>query len=152
MRILVVEDEVKTADYLSKGLSESGYLVEVALNGLDGQHMVQESEFDLIILDVMLPGLDGWQLLQQLQAEKTDRVDIVLRQQQAALYPVMKVEARADSSGKLSYAARYPNLPALPCDSEGVDCKVAAKAFIDYLQAKPELWQQQREPTVTLQR
>lgn len=64
MRILVVEDEVKTADYLSKGLSESGYLVEVALSGLDGQHMVQESEFDLIILDVMLPGLDGWQLLQ----------------------------------------------------------------------------------------
>ena len=64
MRILVVEDEPKTADYLSKALSESGYLVEVALNGLDGQHWVQESEFDLIILDVMLPGLDGWQLLQ----------------------------------------------------------------------------------------
>ncbi|KTB77672.1 transcriptional regulator [Pseudomonas syringae pv. syringae PD2774] len=64
MRILVVEDEPKTADYLSRALSESGYLVEVALNGLDGQHWVQESEFDLIILDVMLPGLDGWQLLQ----------------------------------------------------------------------------------------
>lgn len=64
MRILVVEDEAKTADYLHKGLSESGYLVEVALNGLDGQHLVQECEFDLIILDVMLPGLDGWQLLQ----------------------------------------------------------------------------------------
>ncbi|WP_339082165.1 heavy metal response regulator transcription factor [Pseudomonas sp. TMP9] len=64
MRILLVEDEVKTADYLCKGLSESGYRVEVALNGLDGQHLVQEHEFDLIILDVMLPGLDGWQLLQ----------------------------------------------------------------------------------------
>ncbi|MDR7025096.1 heavy metal response regulator [Pseudomonas peli] len=64
MRILVVEDEVKTADYLSKGLGESGYRVDVALNGLDGQHLVQEHEFDLIILDVMLPGLDGWQLLQ----------------------------------------------------------------------------------------
>jgi len=64
MRILVVEDEAKTADYLRKGLSESGYGVEVALNGLDGQHLVQEFEFDLIILDVMLPGLDGWQLLQ----------------------------------------------------------------------------------------
>ncbi len=64
MRILVVEDEVKTADYLRKGLGESGYRVEVALNGLDGQHLVQESEFDLIILDVMLPGLDGWRLLQ----------------------------------------------------------------------------------------
>ena len=64
MRILVVEDELKTADYLRKGLGESGYLVEVALNGLDGLHLVQEGEFDLIILDVMLPGLDGWQLLQ----------------------------------------------------------------------------------------
>ncbi|KQO37775.1 heavy metal response regulator transcription factor [Pseudomonas sp. GW6] len=64
MRILVVEDEAKTADYLRKGLSESGFMVEVALNGLDGQHLVQEYEFDLIILDVMLPGLDGWQLLQ----------------------------------------------------------------------------------------
>ena len=64
MRILVVEDEFKTADYLRKGLSESGYLVEVALNGLDGQHLIRESEFDLIILDVMLPGIDGWQLLQ----------------------------------------------------------------------------------------
>ncbi|AZU48888.1 heavy metal response regulator transcription factor [Aeromonas hydrophila] len=63
MRILIVEDEVKTADYLRKGLAESGFMVEVALNGLDGQHLVQESEFDLIILDVMLPKLDGWQLL-----------------------------------------------------------------------------------------
>lgn len=63
MRILVVEDEKKTADYLQKGLSESGYLVEVALTGLDGQHLAREQEFDLIILDVMLPGLNGWQLL-----------------------------------------------------------------------------------------
>ena len=51
MRILVVEDEVKTADYLRKGLSESGYHVDVALNGLDGQHLAREFEFDLIILD-----------------------------------------------------------------------------------------------------
>jgi heavy metal response regulator len=64
MRILVVEDETKMADYLRKALSESGYVVEIALNGLDGQHLAQESEFDLIILDVMLPGVDGWQLLQ----------------------------------------------------------------------------------------
>jgi two-component system copper resistance phosphate regulon response regulator CusR len=67
MRILVVEDEKKTADYLQKGLSESGYLVEVALNGIDGQHLALELEFDLIILDVMLPGLDGWQLLQRIR-------------------------------------------------------------------------------------
>lgn len=63
MRILVVEDERKTAGYLQKGLGESGYLVEVALTGPDGQRLVQEQEFDLVILDVMLPGLNGWQLL-----------------------------------------------------------------------------------------
>lgn len=64
MRILVVEDEAKTADYLHKALTESGYVVEVAPDGLEGQYLAQESEFDLIILDVMLPRLDGWQLLQ----------------------------------------------------------------------------------------
>ena len=64
MRILVVEDEVKAADYLQKGLGESGYVVEVAHNGIDGQFLAQESDFDLVILDVMLPGIDGWQLLQ----------------------------------------------------------------------------------------
>ncbi|MBY0412461.1 MAG: heavy metal response regulator transcription factor [Burkholderiaceae bacterium] len=64
MRILVVEDEVKAADYLRKGLGESGYVVEVAHNGIDGQFLARENEFDLVILDVMLPGIDGWQLLQ----------------------------------------------------------------------------------------
>lgn len=64
MRILVVEDEVKAADYLRKGLGESGYVVEVAHNGIDGQFLAQENDFDLVILDVMLPGIDGWQLLQ----------------------------------------------------------------------------------------
>lgn len=67
MRILVVEDERKTADYLSRGLTEDGYRVEVVHDGLDGLHLVRESAFDLIILDVMLPGLDGWQLLQEIR-------------------------------------------------------------------------------------
>ena len=63
MRILVVEDESKTADFLQKGLRESGYVVEVATNGFDGRYMIEEFDFDLVILDVMLPGMDGWQLL-----------------------------------------------------------------------------------------
>lgn len=74
MRILVVEDEVKAADYLRKGLTEAGFTVEVALNGFDGQHLIQEHEFDLIILDVMLPGLDGWQLLQILRRKSATPV------------------------------------------------------------------------------
>lgn len=64
MRILVVEDEAKTADYLKRGLEESGYRVEVARNGIDAKHLIEEEAFELIILDVMLPGLDGWQLVQ----------------------------------------------------------------------------------------
>jgi two-component system, OmpR family, copper resistance phosphate regulon response regulator CusR len=64
MRILVVEDEAKTADYLKRGLEESGYRVEVARNGVDGKHLIEEETFDLVILDVMLPGLDGWELVQ----------------------------------------------------------------------------------------
>ncbi|MFM9927735.1 heavy metal response regulator transcription factor [Variovorax sp. H27-G14] len=63
MRILVVEDEIKTAEYLRNGLGESGYRVEVANTGIEGQFMASEFEFDLVILDVMLPGIDGWQLL-----------------------------------------------------------------------------------------
>ena len=63
MRILVVEDEIKTADFLQKGLRESGYVVEVATNGFDGRYMIEEFDFDLVILDVMLPGVDGWALL-----------------------------------------------------------------------------------------
>lgn len=67
MRILVIEDEVKTAKFLKKGLSESGFCVEVSGDGLDGLHLALEGEFDLLILDVMIPSLDGWQVLMRLR-------------------------------------------------------------------------------------
>lgn len=63
MRILVIEDEAKTAKFLKKGLGEAGFVVDVAEDGLEGLHLALELEFDLIILDVMLPSLDGWQVL-----------------------------------------------------------------------------------------
>jgi len=68
VRILVVEDEPKVGDYLHKGLTESGFIVDLARNGLDGLHLAEELAHDLIVLDVMLPGLDGWQLLSRLRA------------------------------------------------------------------------------------
>lgn len=69
MRILVVEDETKAADYLQQGLAESGYVVDVARNGIDGLHMARELSYDAIVLDVMMPGMDGWQVLQQLREQ-----------------------------------------------------------------------------------
>ncbi len=67
MRILVIEDEAKTARFLKKGLTESGFGVEVSGDGLDGLHLALEGEFDLLILDVMIPSLDGWQVLTRLR-------------------------------------------------------------------------------------
>jgi two-component system copper resistance phosphate regulon response regulator CusR len=69
MKILVIEDESKTANFLKKGLGEAGFVVNVAADGLDGLHLAQESEFDLVILDVMLPGLDGWHVLARLRQQ-----------------------------------------------------------------------------------
>ena len=51
MKILVIEDEIKTAKFLKKGLSEAGYVIDVAADGLEGLHLAQEVDFDLVILD-----------------------------------------------------------------------------------------------------
>ena len=65
MRILIIEDEIKSAEYLQKGLADSGYQVEVSHDGIDGLFIAQSSDFDLLILDVMLPGIDGWSFIRR---------------------------------------------------------------------------------------
>ena len=67
MKILIVEDELKTGQYLRQGLTEAGFVVDLARDGTDGLHLALQGEYDLLILDVMLPGLDGWQVLQTLR-------------------------------------------------------------------------------------
>lgn len=67
MKLLVVEDESKTADYLRQGLVEAGFVVDLARTGLDGRHLATSEIYDLIILDVMLPDIDGWHILQSLR-------------------------------------------------------------------------------------
>ena len=69
MRLLIVEDEPKTGDYLRQGLTEAGFVADLARNGLDGLHLAASGDYDLAILDVMLPGLDGWQLLARLREQ-----------------------------------------------------------------------------------
>lgn len=70
MKVLVVEDEPKAAEYLRQGLSESGYTVEIALNGTDGLQSAIHGDHALIILDVMLPGIDGFAVLSALRTAK----------------------------------------------------------------------------------
>ncbi len=67
MKLLIVEDESKTGEYLRQGLSEAGFVVDLVRDGTDGLHLALQSTYDLLILDVMLPGLDGWQVLQCLR-------------------------------------------------------------------------------------
>ena len=87
MKILVVEDERRAADYLRQGLAESGYVVEVALNGTDGLHAAMNGDHDLVVLDVMLPGLDGFAVLSALRTAKQT--------------PVLMLTARAQVNDKV---------------------------------------------------
>lgn len=69
MKLLIIEDEPKTGNYLRQGLIEAGYVVDLACNGVDGLHLAGTGEYQLVILDVMLPGLDGWNVLSRLRAD-----------------------------------------------------------------------------------
>ena len=87
MKILIVEDEPRAAEYLRQGLAESGYSVEVASNGTDGLHAAMNVDHDLVILDVMLPGIDGFAVLSALRTSKQ--------------VPVLMLTARGQTSDKL---------------------------------------------------
>lgn len=68
MRLLIVEDEVRLASALQRGLANEGFTVDLAHTGPDGLHMAQESTYDAVVLDIMLPGLSGYRIIEQLRA------------------------------------------------------------------------------------
>lgn len=72
MKILIVEDEPKTGDYLKQGLSEAGFVTDLARDGWDGLALAKEDHYDLMILDVMLPGINGWQVLEGVRRAGVD--------------------------------------------------------------------------------
>ena len=96
MKLLIIEDECKTAKFLRKGLVEAGFVVDVSENGLDGLELAKALDFDLIILDVMLPGLDGWQVLTSLRQAGRNTQVILLTARDAVHERVRGFELGAD--------------------------------------------------------
>ena len=78
MKLLIIEYEVKTASYLQRGLSENGYVVDVANDGEDGLHLALEGAYDLVIVDVMLPKRDGWSIVTELRRAGSQTLTLFL--------------------------------------------------------------------------
>lgn len=96
MKILVVEDEQKASAYLRKGLTASGYVVDVAADGNDGLSMATHLSYDLLILDVMLPRRDGWSVISELRAEGVRTPILFLTARDAVHDRVKGLELGAD--------------------------------------------------------
>ena len=74
MRLLVVEDEGRLVDYLAKGLTENGYVVDVARDGIEGRRLAEGGDYSVVLLDVMLPGIDGFGVLRAMRARSNTPV------------------------------------------------------------------------------
>lgn len=96
MKILVVEDEPKAAAYLRDGLSEHGFVVDVAKEGPDGLHLALTEHYDLLILDVLLPGCDGWSILSRLREAQRSTPVLFLTARDAVQDRVKGLELGAD--------------------------------------------------------
>lgn len=96
MNILIIEDEIKTARYIKTGLSENGFFVDTSDNGNDGLELVKSNNYDLIILDVMLPGKDGWTILKELRDDGKYMPVIFLTAKDTVLDKVKGLELGAD--------------------------------------------------------
>ncbi|MFN4329202.1 MAG: heavy metal response regulator transcription factor [Limnobacter sp.] len=88
MKLLLVEDDLRLADYLKKGLEEEGFVVDLARNGIDGLHLATQGHHEVIILDGMLPDIDGLAVLAALRQSKTT--------------PVMMLTARGMTEDKVN--------------------------------------------------
>jgi two-component system copper resistance phosphate regulon response regulator CusR len=96
MHILIIEDDQKTAAYLRKGLTENGFVVDVAEDGEDGLFLAETGSYDLIILDVMLPKRDGWSVINALRRRGRATPALFLTARDAVADRVHGLELGAD--------------------------------------------------------
>ena len=96
LKILLIEDEPKTAAFVKRGFIEDGCSVDVAVEGIDGLHLALTGTYDIIVLDVMLPHLDGWTVLTQIKQRKPHQAVIVLSALDAVSNRVKGLQLGAD--------------------------------------------------------
>lgn len=96
MKILIVEDDVKTGAFLRKGLTESGFVVEHSNNGRDGLELATSGRFDLVVLDIMLPGFDGRTILAKMRDNKQQTPVLFLTARDSVADRVSGLELGAD--------------------------------------------------------
>ena len=96
MKLLLIEDEIKTATYVSKGLREHGFVVDCVYRGDDGLHLAMEHVYDLVLLDVMLPGRSGWEVIAGLRQVKKNVPILFLTARDAVEDKVRGLELGAD--------------------------------------------------------
>ena len=139
--------------YLAQETPDFGVALKVEiLQQGQWQPLQADKLYRLATTNYLANGNDGWQRLQQAQQLATDRRDLIMVQGKPVAFEVERVVASTDSRGQQAFQPVYASSQNLPCAASGTDCKTAAQAFIDYLRAHPELWQQPRPATVTLQR
>jgi two-component system copper resistance phosphate regulon response regulator CusR len=95
MRILVVEDDPKLADYLHRALGENGYVVDLARDGVEGRRLALDGDYALVVLDIMLPGVDGFGVLKALRERRRTPV-LMLTARERVEDRVRGLEAGAD--------------------------------------------------------
>ncbi|SCY36399.1 MULTISPECIES: heavy metal response regulator transcription factor [unclassified Pseudomonas] len=96
MKLLIVEDQTKTGQYLRQGLGEAGFNTDLVADGITGQQLALSGEYALLILDVMLPGRDGWQILQAVRGAGLDTPVLFLTARDAVQDRVHGLELGAD--------------------------------------------------------
>ena len=96
MKLLMVEDEVKTANFLKRGFEEAGFVVSVAQDGIEAVHLLQAGTFGLVILDILLPGISGWEVLQWLRGAGLQMPVLILTASDAVSEKVRGLELGAD--------------------------------------------------------
>jgi len=96
MKLLIVEDEIKTASFLKRGFDEAGFVVSVARDGLDARRQLESGAFDLVVLDILLPEMDGWEVLQWMRGVGLQMPVLLLTARDAVADRVRGLELGAD--------------------------------------------------------